>query len=130
MGDDIEAIRTLKARYCRFLDTRQWEEFRELFTDDVTVDLGDAGMFDEAEGFLAFARSALEGTTSVHRVNMPEIEIVDADNATGIWAMADIVVRPGSSHSGYGHYHETYRRNDGEWRIASLRLTRLLVNGP
>lgn len=130
MNDDIEAIRNLKARYCRFLDTREWDEFRRLFTDDVMVDLGDAGMFDDAEGFLAFARSALEGTTSVHRVHMPEIEVMDADTATGIWSMTDIIAGPGSNHlQGFGHYHETYRREDGEWRFASLRLTRLLVKG-
>jgi hypothetical protein len=28
---------------------------------------------------------------------------------------------------GFGHYHETYRKVSGEWRIATLRLTRLLV---
>jgi hypothetical protein len=26
---------------------------------------------------------------------------------------------------GYGHYHETYRKTDGGWRIASTKLTRL-----
>ena len=26
---------------------------------------------------------------------------------------------------GYGHYHETYAKVDGEWRIASSTLTRL-----
>jgi hypothetical protein len=27
--------------------------------------------------------------------------------------------------SGAGHYHELYLRQDGEWRIAESRLTRL-----
>jgi hypothetical protein len=26
---------------------------------------------------------------------------------------------------GWGHYHETYRQVEGEWLIATLRLTRL-----
>jgi hypothetical protein len=34
--DGIEAIRRLKARYCRFLDTKDWDGYRQLFTDDVT----------------------------------------------------------------------------------------------
>jgi hypothetical protein len=29
---------------------------------------------------------------------------------------------------GFGHYHETYTRKDGQWRIASLKLTRLYVS--
>jgi hypothetical protein len=29
---------------------------------------------------------------------------------------------------GYGHYHETYEKTDGRWRISSLKLTRLRVD--
>jgi len=31
---DREAIRQLKARYCRFIDTKEWAAFHELFTED------------------------------------------------------------------------------------------------
>ena len=31
---EIEAIKQLKARYCRYLDTKQWDDWRTLFTDD------------------------------------------------------------------------------------------------
>lgn len=128
-SDDIEAIRALKARYFRFVDTKQWADFRALFTDDVAVDLGEAGTFDDADVFVAFVRQALDGATTVHHGHMPEIELTGADEATGVWAMADIVLRPGATRMmGYGHYHETYRRVDGRWRIAALRLTRLLVD--
>jgi hypothetical protein len=36
----------------------------------------------------------------------------------------------GSGHflHGLGHYHETYVRTPGGWRIASLRLTRLRLD--
>ncbi|MBW8825632.1 MAG: nuclear transport factor 2 family protein [Acidobacteria bacterium] len=129
VGDDLEAIRVLKARYFRFVDTKQWDEWRALFTDDVAVDLGETGTFDDADTFVAFVRQALEAATTVHHGHMPEIELTGADEATGVWAMADIVLRPGAPRvMGYGHYHETYRRVDGQWRIASMRLTRLLVD--
>ena len=29
---------------------------------------------------------------------------------------------------GRGHYHETYRRTEGIWRIATLSLTRLRLD--
>jgi len=29
---------------------------------------------------------------------------------------------------GYGHYHETYRKIGGEWRIQSMKLTRLRLD--
>ena len=30
---EIEAIKQLKARYCRYLDTKQWDDWRQLFTE-------------------------------------------------------------------------------------------------
>jgi hypothetical protein len=57
---------------------------------------------------------------------MPEIDVVDIDNAHGTWAIFDRVQFPeGSalpSTCGYGRYWETYRRVDGRWFIASLRI--------
>ena len=46
--------------------------------------------------------------------------------ATGIWALQDLLIWPnGRGCDGYGHYHETYEKVDGEWRIASSKLTSL-----
>jgi hypothetical protein len=39
---EIEAISGLKARYCRFLDRKQWPQFEELFTKDCTFVLDSA----------------------------------------------------------------------------------------
>ncbi len=39
LSDDIEAIKQLKARYCRFLDTKDIDAWRALFVDDVVVKL-------------------------------------------------------------------------------------------
>lgn len=38
-ADELEAIRQLKARYCRFLDTKDLESWRGVFTADVVVTL-------------------------------------------------------------------------------------------
>jgi hypothetical protein len=38
------------------------------------------------------------------------------------WTSADGEPR---GFQGYGHYHERYVREDGAWRIASIRLERL-----
>jgi len=40
---DIEAIKRLKARYCRYLDAKDWTAWRELFTDDFVSDLAEIG---------------------------------------------------------------------------------------
>ena len=31
---EIEAIKQLKARYCRYLDDKDWDQWRRLFDDD------------------------------------------------------------------------------------------------
>ena len=60
-----------------------------------------------------------------------EIQIIDEKNASGVWAMDDIVELPGLLLQGWGHYHESYRKEEGVWKIARIKLTRLrlLQNG-
>ena len=40
---EIEAIKQLKARYCRLLDTKDWQGWRDLFSDDFLSDTSSAG---------------------------------------------------------------------------------------
>ena len=126
--DDLEAIRQLKARYFRTMDTKDWDGYRRVFADQVVVDTSEAGgaLVEGADAFVAYVREALDGAVTLHQGHMPEIELTSATTATGIWALNDIVVFPnGMRLDGYGHYHETYEKVDGEWRIASSKLTRL-----
>lgn len=128
MADDIEAIKQLKARYFRTMDTKRWDEMREVFTDDVTVDTtaSGGGVVTGADEFLSFLRDTLADVTTVHHGHMPEIELTGPTTATGIWALQDILVWPnGMRLDGHGHYHETYEKVDGQWRISSSTLTRL-----
>ncbi len=46
---DIEAIRQLKARYFRTLDQKDWSGYRQVFADDVEIDVTD----DAADGDIA-----------------------------------------------------------------------------
>ena len=61
-------------------------------------------------------------------MHTPEIELTSATTARGIWALQDVVrFGPGVTLVGYGHYHETYEKRDGAWRIKSLHLTRTIL---
>jgi uncharacterized protein (TIGR02246 family) len=129
--DDIEAIRRLKARYFRTMDTKDWTGMRQVFADDVVVDTTAAGgeIVTGADEFMAFLQRMLDGTVTVHQGHMPEIDMTSETAATGIWALNDIVIWPnGTRLDGYGHYHETYEKRAGEWRIKSSTLTRLHVD--
>lgn len=126
--DDIEAIRQLKARYFRTMDTKDWGEMRQVFTEDVVMDTSEAGgnVSQGIEAFMGFLEEALDGAVTVHQGHMPEIELTSETTATGIWALHDVVIWPnGMRLDGYGHYHETYAKGDDGWRIASSKLTRL-----
>jgi len=127
-AEDVEAIKALKARYCRLLDTKDWAGFRQLFTDDVAIDTSAAGgsVTTTADEFVAFLVDVLADAVTVHQGHMPEIALTGPDSASGVWALHDIVIFPtGLRLDGYGHYHETYARTPDGWRIASSTLTRL-----
>ena len=126
--DDLEAIRQLKARYFRTMDTKDWVAMRAVFTDNVVIDTTASGgnVVEGADAFMAFLQETLGSATTVHHGHTPEIALTSDTTATGVWALNDIVIFPtGVRLDGYGHYHETYAKVGGEWKIASSRLTRL-----
>lgn len=132
----IEDIRRLKARYFRCMDTKLWDDLRSVFTADMQVITPDGRVWLEGgDAYAASLRNSLEHAVSCHQGLTAEIEVLDADTATGIWAMQDVIEWP-QSHPregwkailGRGHYHETYRREGGQWRIATLTLTRLRLD--
>ena len=137
----MEEIRALKARYCRYLDTKQWDEWGGLFAEDATLDVsaetleaGDLATDAVVRGraaIVAQVRDAVGPAITAHHVHNPELEILGPDEARAVWAMEDFLrfpddpSAPFSRMNGFGHYHETYRRGSGGWVIVSVKLTRL-----
>ena len=125
---EIEAIKQLKARYCRHLDTKNWTAWRHLFTDDLVSDTSESlgKIIEGADEFVAFTRNTLRGRATVHQVHAPEIQLTSPTSAYGVWALEDVVrLGPGVNLRGYGHYTETYEKVGGHWLITSSKLTRL-----
>jgi SnoaL-like domain len=135
----LEDIRALKARYCRTLDTKDWAGFAALFTQDAMMDVvqdtGNPPMSGIA-AILEQVKFAVINAATSHQVHTPEITLIGPDDAEGVWAMQDRVVwQPGTSPvprigsiTGYGQYHERYRREGDVWKIAALKLTRFHVD--
>lgn len=134
--EDYLAICETKARYCRCLDTKDWEGFSAVFTEDLILDTTPSGGSktvgrDEA---VRMVRASIGDAKTAHQIHSPEIKFIDANTADVIWAMQDRVVWGDAPHAarklaaltGYGHYHERYVKSaDGRWRIAVQTLTRL-----
>lgn len=136
--NDIEDIKQLKARYCRLIDQKKWDKLEADFVPDAAIEIAgapggtdDTQKFSSAHGFIEGLKQLMGPLVSVHQVHAPEIEILDQENARGIWTISDRLVFPNGSPleilQGWGIYHETYRKVSGRWRFASVRLERLLV---
>jgi hypothetical protein len=143
----IDDVRQLKARYFRFLDTKDWEGFADVFCRDATADYRTGTAVDPEDGsqeaalsadfvvrggreIMALVRDAVGESTTVHHGHCHEVWVDSPDAARGVIAMVDIITNSRTGElllEGYGHYHETYRREGDAWRIASLRLSRLRV---
>lgn len=128
---EIEEIKKLKARYFRLLDQKRWDEWSDVFTEDVVAvldgpprELRYEGRKDMVERVSALIGNAV----TVHQGHMPEIELTSPTTATGTWAMFDYLQWPKFTLKGYGHYEEEYVKQEGKWRIRRLRLTRLRVD--
>jgi hypothetical protein len=133
---DIEQIKQLKARYFRLLDTKSWDQWAELFTEDaelqypVALEGGTPRVLRGREELRAGPRQGHgPAAVTVHHGHTPEIQLRPDGTAHGIWAMFDFVDRPGDRRQGYGHYYEEYIKDgDGQWRIRRSRLERLRVD--
>ncbi|MGH8985666.1 MAG: nuclear transport factor 2 family protein [Acidimicrobiia bacterium] len=132
---DIEDIKRLKARYFRALDHQDWGEFANVFALDAHLEVPEGNMSEHGrDAVVASVSGVLEGARTVHHGHMPEIELTGTDTARGVWAVSDYVEFPVAEGrdrvglQGYGYYTEEYVREDGEWRIKRLHLSRLRVD--
>ncbi|WP_219838532.1 nuclear transport factor 2 family protein [Paenibacillus sp. R14(2021)] len=130
--ENVEEIKKLKARYFRFIDEKKWSDFAQLFTPDARIEI-DGNVFTGGEAFAKGAGAVIGAAPTVHHGHMPEIDIIDKENAKGIWAMEDMLTFPAAKdappgHDGYGSYSETYKRVDGVWKISSVVLTRFRMD--
>ena len=128
---EIERIKQLKSRYFRFLDCKQWDDWKTCFSSDFSAvyegphpDIE----FHSAEELVEQNRQMLSDVSTVHQGHTSEITLTSAETATGIWSMYDRVELVGAAFEGWGYYHEQYRKVDGDWKISHIRLSRLKVS--
>jgi SnoaL-like domain len=123
ISDELE-IAALLNRYAGAVDTKDWQLYRSVFTDDAHIDYSEAvfqGSLDQAVEFFAGDFSTLVAM-SMHYITNVESDI-DGDtarvramfyNPTQITGVAEL-----SMFGGYYH-HDLVRTPDG-WRSRHLR---------
>jgi hypothetical protein len=128
---DIEAIRRVKHAYFRCIDTGNFSELEGLFHPDVTVHFK-GGTYEwklrgRSEYLAALQQSFHSRSVGHHNGHHPEIQILSADEATGIWYLADNmwILNLDNFATGTALYWDRYRKLDGKWLIAETRYERI-----
>lgn len=142
----IEQIKQVKSRYFRAIDQKDPELLKSVLSEEVTLDYSES-MHDPATGYkpkvpipaatlptekaVKVILSALSNNITVHQGTCPDITVIDEHNATAIWSMQDKVFYKEDEGkyrqivAGFGYYYDSYKYENGSWKITSTRSTRL-----
>ncbi|MEN3223946.1 nuclear transport factor 2 family protein [Mycolicibacterium porcinum] len=127
-------ISALLYRYARAVDSKDWELYRSVFTEDAQIDYSSAGAIvgtrDEVVDWFAANFGVIPW--SMHYITNIEVLDTDGDAATVRAMFYNPMQLPGmaemSACGGYYH-HELVRTPDG-WRSRSLREENLWFTNP
>jgi hypothetical protein len=131
---DEVAIAALLYRYARAVDTKDWELYRSVFTDDAYIDYSSAGAAagsrDEVADWLSQGFTAIP--MSMHYITNIECDI-DGETARVRAMFYNPMQLPGMSELSYcgGYYHHELVRTPDGWRSRHLREENVwFVNSP
>lgn len=118
---DMEAIKRLKYKCMRCIDTKQWENMGDCFTEDATVS-HEGGKYQLAgrDGIVDFFRTMnTPDLITMHHVHHPEIDVTVGEAAKATWALEDYVIdlKANWSLRGAAFYEDAYVCVDGRWKI-------------
>ncbi|QDX82005.1 hypothetical protein B9N43_12555 [Denitratisoma sp. DHT3] len=129
---DIEAIRNVKHKYFRCVDTANMAELKELLHPDVRVHFI-GGTYEwtldgRDEYVETLAKNFNTMTVAQHNGHHPEITVQSETEATGIWYLHDIFwnMKFKACTTGTALYRDKYRKNgEGRWQIVESTYERI-----
>ena len=135
---EIEAIKKLKARYQRAVDTKDWDLMRSVLAPKARSVYSDGKhAFEGRDSIIEFLSDpkGLGNTQiqSMHHAHTPEIEITSESTAKGKWYLEDFVLTAipsdwaphGTVMHGTGIYIDEYVKIDGAWHIQQTGYERI-----
>lgn len=136
VSDHIE-IAALLYRYARAVDTKDWELYRSVFTDDAQIDYSSAGAVvgtrDEVVDWFAANFGVI--AWSMHYITNIEADIQtgpDGDTATVRAMFYNPMQLPGVAEPSFcgGYYHHELTRTADGWRSRRLREENVWFTNP
>jgi hypothetical protein len=126
---EIEAIKRLKYKYFRCLDSKRWAELKECFTEDASSSYdGGKYSFQGSDQIIGFLERALGPATMItmHHGHHPEIELTSPTTARGTWYLEDQVIdaKRNTALRGAAFYQDAYVKQGGAWKLQSTGYTR------
>ena len=123
LSDQID-IGNLLTRYCRAVDSKDWDLYRSLLTDDAHLDYSAAGLFvggpDDAVEYLTGRQDSI--SVGMHYATNVECDIT-GDTATVRAMFYNPMQLPGRVDQSCcgGYYHHELVRTADRWRSRNLR---------
>ncbi|HMC40130.1 MAG TPA: nuclear transport factor 2 family protein [Acidimicrobiales bacterium] len=127
---EIEAIKQVKYRYLRAVDTRDWDLLTTTLAEDATSAYSSGKLsFQGRDAILAFLQESMPEKDMItsHKVHQPEITITSPTTADARWGLEDVVIIVPANLTlrGAAIYEDKMVKTDGEWRIAHTGYRRL-----
>ena len=126
--EEMEAIKRLKYRYLRCVDTRDWDELAGCFIPEATTNYGGKYRLSGVKAIMDFLKkNDSPGVITMHQVHHPEIELTGSETARATWALQDYVINLLGDWSLHGTalYDDEYVKLDGEWKIKHTGYRRI-----
>jgi hypothetical protein len=122
--EDANAVEIVQRTYGYFVDKGMWTEVSDLFAENGTYEIGGRGVFVGRKRVLEYlqvglgAERPVEGRLINHMQFQPIVTVSD-DGKTAKLRMKALVMSSG----GWGDviYENSYVKEDGIWKIASIR---------
>jgi uncharacterized protein (TIGR02246 family) len=115
--EDKDAIRELTAKYCYAVVAQDSKALINMFTEDGVFDMSPEMHFEGRDQLAKLYTDKIDEVAPKPFIQSHVIT-VNGDNATGNCAVEIRLIDDGKAVTACGHYNDTYRKVDGDWKFA------------
>lgn len=132
---EIEAISQLQADYWWYMDTKQWDVWADVFTEDFLYYSWGEKTTSTRDEFIAMNKESLAHFNTAHQGHQHKVVLTSDTTAEGRWILNDNLSYINTDQEGvikgYGYYLNDYEKGeDGKWRLKVQRLGYFRFEGP